>query len=1381
MFVDLEQENRKVVEAKQAKAYPSVNSLNDGSFNSEHNMRWFTKSLTTKPFVVGQEDETVNRSFEKIDDVLNSGMVGIDGYTIKLSTADTISFDNKTFVPLIKLNTEYAQRFISDLTQELNNDISGILFSEYNVYGSVTAEKAMENLEIAYIQNTCIGYAYLQYADDYYTALVSAGSTSSIVKYGDKEIPVVNFTSNPPDVSDSADLIRQKIANASITGLEIGSEFAIKDGSKYNIFYPLFITNSDMWNESTQSYDELQTIQFVDIFGIPFQYDTKPIKTKMYPTNDSRYLNMFGDANTNYALGDFATCQRASYPVHLYDYGALYSGSTRSNTKFLFDAGQETLTYEHITTPSMPSSGVSTIFSTYFEPHTTAELLSDYIPDNGEVELVDIDNNVTYYCIPNIDSSEHLQVSNQGNINDVPIAFMTSSGTLCPDGLLVDSDKMRRYPVEGYIHYLKRMRLRDGNRLSDNQITEDMIDAVTIDELISWGDFRIYYAKIINQISIYMQLAYSGLIDYILVYGAEINPLYKANGCGNALISAGAATDDGFYAVMPPYGASCFTVNNGAYSSSTTPVTMKYHKDTASDTSRITQMVFGSTITSDSLSFEFFNSHFNRAAYLGTFNNVAAYEDPINYLKGCTTYTQAPRSVKGSLTFSRFNNSSNFVSAYEVSAANYLVLDELLMPTKAKNPIDDYINPNTFGFELGTQMALNPNGVGYSYSIGNGMCFIYNVMTWRAKLSYVLSVDKDTYNYLRGKDFSEPSMYDGVKFGYKLPNEMTDKDLYLFGLDIDIIESVGGNDTEQYASATDTLSKYSKVRREAFLHVNKIYGKDFMTIEDIIKALIKKNIGDVNGEIEDINDNEEIIQETRNNDYDNAAQLRRAILFSITDTANPEPIEYKEQISTESTYTVAHPPVSSEKELVIQTANGYRLTGSRTGDIKHGSDTVGSIDYTTGAISCTVDLTDSYITYSTIDTSETATYEGFTDLDNNRYRVLSFSADTKATATEIELLWNTEAKIIIGADTYTCYVGKVPCNYIDVYSHTFNINGALIKTYAYGDGSSSTRFDTTKDIAYLYDTNDNRVGNLNYATGEVLIFKDFIDNEASLTVNTTVLTAPAETLPEYMSYLPYYPYSFGTLTITTPSITATDNGIGDIKDGDTYVGVIDEYGNYFISDPYFVEGSTVATYGYERKSVKLYVDFYDRVPTTKKIEIPFEYAYNKANMFCNCNAIPHASSAIRESITDYDIRPYIEKGASADANAWNIVIPITNHGKSLAGNMPILSYIRFALYTTDSNFRPAFLLILNPNGGECDTKYCKILNSETYDTAYFGETYATGIWLFSIVPERPGYQFDGWTTEKDNIHTLIDLHNDTFTDFKNKEIFAHWTLIPVNE
>ena len=113
MFSDLTNTSNNAVSLNNVKAYPSVNSPNDGGFNSEGNLRWLAKRFNTKPFITGNSQSQIESSFTSDGGAGNGvyilpGMISLDGYTIKFSAQENLDFDDDTSQSrYTTLNTQY--------------------------------------------------------------------------------------------------------------------------------------------------------------------------------------------------------------------------------------------------------------------------------------------------------------------------------------------------------------------------------------------------------------------------------------------------------------------------------------------------------------------------------------------------------------------------------------------------------------------------------------------------------------------------------------------------------------------------------------------------------------------------------------------------------------------------------------------------------------------------------------------------------------------------------------------------------------------------------------------------------------------------------------------------------------------------------------------------------------------------------------------------------------------------------------------------------------------------------------------------------------------------------------------------------------------------
>ena len=99
MFQDLSNTSLTKISPERTKASPSVYSENDGSFNSEENLRWISRKITSKPYIVGKDTEDVNKSLvpsvSSQGMYIGKGMFDIDGYLFKIEGGDEqISYDS---------------------------------------------------------------------------------------------------------------------------------------------------------------------------------------------------------------------------------------------------------------------------------------------------------------------------------------------------------------------------------------------------------------------------------------------------------------------------------------------------------------------------------------------------------------------------------------------------------------------------------------------------------------------------------------------------------------------------------------------------------------------------------------------------------------------------------------------------------------------------------------------------------------------------------------------------------------------------------------------------------------------------------------------------------------------------------------------------------------------------------------------------------------------------------------------------------------------------------------------------------------------------------------------------------------------------------------
>ena len=937
MFDDLNNQKLNKVPFTSAKAYPSVNSPNDGGFNSEENLRWIINTLTTKPFIIGKNDDIVNGAFGANGQAGNGiytapGMFSIDGYVIKLAQMQDISFDNTNTSTFMLTNTQSIQRFVHELTCQgtedaIEQDITKLLFDEYNP-ATKSESELQESWSDAYENNKCIGYVCNRYVDTYLSQLSltptdNPETVSFEIAGSVNSVRIVSVTK--PVTSTVAEWVADLLNYGIINNGESFATYTNTDNViNLTIYYPLYFKDVKMWNESEEKYNLIQQIQFNDIFGLTYFYDTQICESRSYPTTH----NVFADMNNNYPLigTEFTDCNLNTFPTRLYNFELLYD----SNSNRISTTPQGWL--------NTWGADISSIFDEY-----TIENLLQYIPES-QSNIPYIRNTLKYYCIKDISDSEHLIVNNL----PVPVAFMTSEGSLCPNGFMYSdtsqtgSQTYSRYPVEGYLHFAKRRFLQNGG---NSNPSEDDINAVTVQQMCadSWfsGFYNSYLAK---PVSFYIHFSYCSLLDNV-IYGKSgigytgIPNDYKdikSAGCGNKLYEEKQPTvtqDENRFFTYLNYTYNGY-INNGTQMQQQQGLSTKitYHNDLTSDVYKSNNFVYGTpNITSTSPTISYYKKP-SDATVSDPENNVCIYiEDPINYFKHCSTSLNSITGfgVVKNITMYKITNSGMVAIEKKINGNNGLisglVVDEFLMPVRFEYPQGlpqgtSILYRSQLCAIMETHTAVSLGSRSQVKSVINGLCLQWLQNCWKTEIPYTLIINKDNLNYLRSYDFTDPDYYKGISFNYRLPQDLNNDELFIYNLIISTSAIIGDFDIETSTRVHDTTSEYSKRRREAFIHFNKLYGDDFCSIDDQIRKIIDEevpNLSDTVAQIQDdiatINQNIETV-ESSISDIELEQQTLSGTVTELSATAT-------KYVPLTDTYT-GRLAISSDDSITEVPANG---------------------------------------------------------------------------------------------------------------------------------------------------------------------------------------------------------------------------------------------------------------------------------------------------------------------------------------------------------------------------------------------------------------------------------------------------------------------------
>ena len=884
MFNDLTNTSLNNIPLSDVKAAPSENSPNDGGFNNEENLRWLTKKLVSKPFIIGDTETELSSAFsattdENGNDIIRSGMFSIDGYTFKLADPEHISFDDEnsgTFTPMDK---RYIQRFIEGLVNQgtsdaLTTNLEKVLRSDYNPnnYTTSTESQLISKWKSAYNNQLCIGYLKFKYTGSYAEELDVFNTIE--VSYGNNKVvqasQVLVDPTDPILPTDTPDQIWSKLQNSTQSGWikSRGDAFAVVNSSTdIDIYYGLVFKDCETWDTTKNEYKKSQRLEFVDIFGLTFFYNNTATSSNCYPATQNVDINLGG--NTLLSNLPFTDCKLATYPNYLYNFEDLYD---ENSDRYTVD---DSITYTGSAFPDY-----TTFFTTLFDVKTTSDLLTNYVPIGNPGNIAKVETDMSYFCIKNIPNN--LKKSYIGSNNEtiyIPVSFMTSEGSLTPNGFLIDSTTTcNTYPVEGYLHFIKRLYCEaDPDLDADN---ETVVNRVTVQQLCSWttsdetyGNFRENYdTYILPYISMYIHLCYCSLLDNV-AYGYKndgTSATYdyekiKSIDCGIQLDTSGYGVLGEFDTVQQ-YSAVEYNYDNNTntFIPSTVVKEVHYNKNLTSDNTKIinftTDEIWKDT-SNNPLTF----FYYVRALASNDPNYPIQFDDPINYYRQCAlTDSTVPLGNKNgvvtSVSVSRIDFTGGIVSLQTVdkNVAVYspwtghglimdLVIDQYLMPTRPTG-WNNRFEYTTLPAMFGTNNIASLNGTGDSNSIINGMCYNWNQANWITYIPCTATIKKDSHNYLRGKDFDQPNSYAGLELSYTLPGNTDNNTCYLYNLEISTDLTTGTNDTEKPDTNIDINSKYIKRRRESIFHINKIYGDNYITIQDLISQMF--NLGDLQ---EDLN------------------------------------------------------------------------------------------------------------------------------------------------------------------------------------------------------------------------------------------------------------------------------------------------------------------------------------------------------------------------------------------------------------------------------------------------------------------------------------------------------------------------------------------------
>lgn len=879
----------------QIKAHPSVYSPNEGNFNSEDNLKWLANKLATKPFIIGKSNKDIKNNLKPVlkgnKIGIADGLFSIEGYTFKLASDEDpnrqISFDAPldttsenvivdTFAGSELINEIYTNTVSSD-TYSVNCDFDSMCFDIYKPSSHTDTDEDWEILNMNWNQaakdSSSIGYIKLRYVNAIASVITKQDGKAS---YGPTSITIIDDTyqASVEDENGLADpdAIEQFIENQEFNtyGLTNKDPFAIVESETViDIYYPVFVR---LHNDSTKS-NKLPIVYFKDIFGIEFlqsqSYETDeevvtdestPIPelytTNYYPNTNSYFFEMGGSSTP---LGNFTNCDKESYPNKAYQYQTLYNNlSTNSFTRKVFSDTGSASYYPGTSFPSLTDIKESENSSNPVFIEKTLTQLVSLMPDSGNL-YDSIENTASYYCL-NI-PDEMLQTV-PGKSTKVPVVFMCSNGTLCPNGIIVDNKGTTvtsEYPAEGYVHFIKRRYLIDSSDGSSDP-TEEQINNLTMhDVCIGWAGFPLFYdTYIAKPLSIYFALCYSSLMENCIfkVSGQTSTQAIKASGCGVALAAnppQSLVLDDQPDKVVQTYTYTGYEKNQGGQIVPVATMTssIPYYKNVISDK----DLIKGAEMPNQGKESIFGTIKYMKgipSAAVTIMNNASAgsadrakvatlFDDPINYMQKCTKVAPTGDPTISSVTLYMINYANSYVTSTEKQVFTSVILNEDALPTTPNVEVTGqgtpYQVPYATKYQLAGRFLTNKD------SLSNSMRFYFDIDSWYGSIWEVINIKKDAQGYLCGRKISDsdPTIisddYDGIHFEQKVRNDFEDDDLGIYDVKVSSklnMLGTGQGVNDKYILYSDS----SNVIRGAYIHIDKVYGDDDKSLRQILRDIM---------------------------------------------------------------------------------------------------------------------------------------------------------------------------------------------------------------------------------------------------------------------------------------------------------------------------------------------------------------------------------------------------------------------------------------------------------------------------------------------------------------------------------------------------------------
>lgn len=873
------------------KAYPSINSTNGGNIHSEENIRWLTKQFTDKPFLIPNIANETTSNYPLTNTAgagnglyISGGLVNVNGWLINLADSiNNTSFDKSNNNNIQAIDTQSTQRAMLDLIEGTTANLDNILFDHLK-YGADDYEQYWETIaQLAVNEPQKIGTVTVHYNKKLTDAITDSNNNcydtftrlqGTVLNSGESVVTlnsdgtcniiydvyygtvdnIVNYEENKIFFTDIFQLTYLHNTDIQSETLCYPSSAKSVDMDMFNdTVTPTLTNNNELLSRRSAPINICDETQFylkgvdnyVTVNDNNFYYRDNSINLEM-SAFDKEYLQNRGlsivQSNTLYRL--FSAAGNTN-DIKLMDYGNgrwsvvspyYYAINTIPDELKLKNANGETIPVGFMT-----ASGALTPTSIF-----------GIVDDKCVIVLEGYGAWLKRMC---------MQLGVAPSVSGLYLNTLPVQLTEAEQSPYVDTNSQKFSNSAEHTNYWKQY-IRNWNTGNYSGISAADAFNTTLyqcitqsnDEpltIVSFSD--VYNRYIAPYINMHIQIAKSALCDYTLA--ESDSSLMNSHRAGKLLEQNGYVSEDAYVQVE--------VISNISKSDVETyeqKHRFSYPCDINNDVERIRNYAA-------SAKFEKFIA--NGPKYRHPLESCTRKdtEDIINRIKRCKINDDSTDddmiTINYRVTSLTFDSTVNDFKNVQKDS-NDIIIDIVptdgsvnVVPSHINNVI---INVNTFSPSTdyrskycnnNNEEYKSANIVDYNLSLDThtvvnwdgsyldtipGYSFKHSTNAWVVGIPVVIQTYTDAQNHLQGENRNTlDDTYAGISITHKLPCDLTNTDAWFLNFWYQSVRGIQQFELESNISTyVAIINEYLKHRRESFIHFDKLYGENFITLKDYI-------------------------------------------------------------------------------------------------------------------------------------------------------------------------------------------------------------------------------------------------------------------------------------------------------------------------------------------------------------------------------------------------------------------------------------------------------------------------------------------------------------------------------------------------------------------